>query len=188
MKTAFTILLALALVALAEEERGDLQFSLGGGMWMPALFDEDSQLSPGPAFSASLQIPPSLGNCFIIETGYLMAGSDRETWDGISGIPLTIGWRYYPFYRRYAGPRGIEPLLGLYGGGMLLWDSPTGVQEKTSTGAGVIGAEIGARIFLSGSTSIDIVVKPEWIPTGSSLAGQGNKDLSGIRVFASVVF
>jgi hypothetical protein len=36
----------------------------------------------------------------------------------------------YPFYRRYAGPRGIEPLLGIYGGGMLLWDSPEGNQNR----------------------------------------------------------
>jgi len=188
MRIVFMILLVISVVALAQEERGDLQCSIGAGVWMPALIDSDSQFSPGPAFGVSLQIPPSLGNCFIIEAGYLMAGSDRATWDGIGGVPLTVGWRFYPFYRRYAGPRGIEPILGVYGGGMVLWDSPTGDQEKTSTGAGVIGAEIGARILLSGSTFIDIVVKPEWIPAGAGLAGQSKKDLSGIRVLGSIVF
>ena len=188
MRTAALLVIAVALTVVAQGDRGDLQFSVGGGVWMPALFDEDSHLSPGPAFSASLQIPPALGNCFIIETGYLMAGCDRETWDGISGVPLTIGWRLYPFYRRFAGPRGIEPILGAYGGGMILWDSPTGTQEKTTSGAGIIGAEIGARVSLGGEISMDITVRPEWIPAGSNLAGQAGKDLSGIRVLASVVF
>ncbi len=186
MKAAILMIILLACLSSAEE-RGDLEFSVGAGVWMPALLDSDAQLTPGPAFVASIQIPPSLGNVFIIETGYLSAGSDRSAFDGISAIPLTVGYRMYPLYRRFAGPRGIEPLLGIYGGGMLLWDSPAGTQDKTSTGAGVIGAEVGARVCLGESASLDLVVSPEWVGTGSSLAGEG-KDLTGLRLTCSVSF
>jgi hypothetical protein len=187
VKTAIMFLALLTALA-AGSERSELEVSIGGGVWMPSLFDSDADLSPGPAFAVSLQIPPSLGNCFIIEVGYLTAGSDNADFSGVSGVPLTVGYRMYPFYRRYAGPRGIEPLIGIFGGGMLLWDSPEGNQEKTSTGAGIIGAEIGARIHLSESASIDITVSPEWVSAGSALAGENGKDLSGLEVTASVAF
>jgi len=187
MKTAVLFLALLTALTFASE-RNELEVSVGGGVWMPSLFDSDAQLTPGPSFVASLQIPPSLGNCFIIEAGYLSAGSDNDNYNGISGIPLTVGYRLYPFYRRFAGPRGIEPLLGIYGGGMLLWDSPEGTQDKTNTGAGIIGVELGARISVGESTSIDLVVTPEWIPAGSALAGETGKDLSGLEVTASVSF
>lgn len=186
MKAAVLLIIALAAVSMAED-RGSLEFSLGGGVWMPALLESDARLNPGPAVLASLQIPPSLGNVFIIQTGYLSASSDRNAYDGIAGIPLTVGYRIYPMYRRFAGPRGIEPLLGIYGGGMLLWDSPDGDLESTSTGAGVIGAEVGARVSLGESASLDLVVSPEWVGTGSSLAGEG-KDLTGLRLYMSVAF
>jgi len=71
---------------------------------------------------------------------------------------------------------------------MLLWDSPEGTQDKTNTGAGIIGVELGARISVGESTSIDLVVTPEWIPAGSALAGETGKDLSGLEVTASVSF
>lgn len=187
MKVAILfIVLLCALVAASE--RSELEMSLGAGVWMPSLFDSDTQLNPGPAFMVSLQIPPSLGNCFIIETGYLSATSDRDNWKGVAGIPLTIGFRTYPYFRKYAGPRGIEPLLGIYGGGILLWDRPDGNQDSKKTGAAVIGAEIGARIMLGGSTFLDLVVSPEWVPAGSALAGDSNKDFSGLKILASIVF
>lgn len=187
MKTAVIILALFTTFAVASE-RSDLEVSFGGGVWMPSLFDSDANLTPGLAIVASLQIPPSLGNCFIIEAGYLSAGSDNANYSGVSGIPLTVGYRMYPFFRRYAGPRGIEPLLGIYGGGMLLWDSPEGSNDKTSTGAGIIGVEIGARVHVGESTSIDLVVTPEWVPAGSALAGETGKDLSGLEVTVSVSF
>ena len=185
---AAVLLMAIMALTTSAEERGELQVSIGAGAWMPSLYNESTDLTPGPAASVSLQIPPSLGNCFLISTGYISAGCDRETWDGISGIPLTVGWRLYPFYRRSAGPRGIEPLVGAYGGGMLLWDSPAGDQEGTTTGAAVVGAEVGARIAVGSTTSVDITVRPEWIPAGSPLSGENDKDLSGLQVLASVVF
>ncbi|OPL17644.1 MAG: hypothetical protein AVO35_09455 [Candidatus Aegiribacteria sp. MLS_C] len=186
MKSA-VILLVLSVLAVHGEERGSLEFSLGGGLWMPALLESDAQLDPGPAFLVSLRIPPSLGNVFVIQTGYLSASSGRDAYDGIAGIPLTVGYRMYPMYRRFAGPRGIEPLLGIYGGGMLLWDSPAGNQDASSTGAAVIGAELGARVGIGESASLDLVVSPEWVGAGSSVAGEG-KDLTGLRLSLSVVF
>ncbi len=185
---ATVLILALLSTLSAASERSELEVSIGGGVWMPSLFDSDAGLSPGPAFVLSIQIPPSLGNCFIIETGYLSAGTDSDVWGSVSGIPLTVGYRMYPFYRRFAGPRGIEPLLGIYGGGMLLWDSPEGNQDKTSTGAGVVGAELGARIHVGESASLDIVVTPEWISAGSALGGESGKDLSGLEITASIAF
>ncbi len=187
MRTAIMFLVLLTALAVSSE-RSDLEVSIGGGVWMPSLFDSDTGLSPGPAVVVSLQIPPSLGNCFIIEASYLSAGTDSDNWGAVTGIPLTVGYRMYPFYRRYAGPRGIEPLLGIYGGGMLLWDSPEGNQDKTSTGAGIIGAELGARINVGESASIDIVVTPEWVSAGSALGGQTGKDLSGLQITASIAF
>ena len=187
MKTAIIFLVLLTTLSFASD-RSDLEVSIGGGVWMPALFDSDAKLTPGPAIVVSLQIPPSLGNCFIIEAGYVSAGSDNANFNGISGIPLTVGYRMYPLYRRFAGPRGIEPLLGIFGGGMLLWDSPEGTQDKTSTGAAIIGVELGARIHMGESTSIDIVVTPEWVSAGSVLAGEGGKDLSGLELTASIAF
>lgn len=187
MKAAI-LLTAIAVLAVSAGDREDLQISIGAGAWMPSLYNDVTDLTPGPAVSVSLQIPPSLGNCFMISTGYISAGCDRETWSGLSGIPLTVGWRLYPFYRRSAGPRGIEPLIGAYGGGVLLWDSPSGSQEGTTTGAGVIGGEVGARIAVGSSTSVDITVRPEWMPAGSPLSGESDRDLSGLQVLASVVF
>ncbi len=187
MKTVVMFLMLLTTFAMASE-RNDLEFSLGGGVWMPSLMDSDANLTPGPMIIASLQIPPSLGHCFMIRSGYMSAASNDENYTGIGGIPVTIGYRMYPFYRRFAGPRGIEPLIGVYGGGMLLWDSPESNQDKTSTGAGIIGAELGARVHISESTSIDLVVSPEWVSAGSSLAGETGKDLSGLEVTASVSF
>jgi hypothetical protein len=186
MKASIMIIALLAAVTMAED-RGQLEFYVGGGVWMPALLDSDAQLTPGVAVTASLGIPPSLGNVFVISTGYLSAGSDRAGFEGISAVPLTVGYRMFPLYRRFAGPRGIEPLLGIYGGGMLLWDSPEGTQDDTSTGAGVIGAELGARISISETVSFDLVVSPEWVGTGSSLAGEG-KDLTGLRITGSLAF
>ena len=182
------MLLVLLTTLVVASERSELEFSIGGGVWMPSLFDSDTRLTPGLALVASLQIPPSLGNCFLIETGYLSAGSDNVNYSGVNAIPLTVGYRTYPFYRKFAGPRGIEPFLGIYGGGMLLWDSPEGSHDKTSTGAGVIGAELGARVHIGESASIDLVVSPEWVPTGSTLAGETGKDLSGLEVTLSVSF
>jgi hypothetical protein len=187
MKTAIMFLILLTSLTVASE-RSELEVSFGGGVWMPSLFDSDANLTPGLAIVASLQIPPSLGNCFIIEAGYLSAGSDNADYSGVSGVPITVGYRMYPFYKEFAGPRGIEPLLGIYGGGMLLWDSPEGDHDKTSTGAGVIGAELGARVHIGESTSVDLVVTPEWVSAGSELAGETGKDLSGLEVTVSVSF
>lgn len=181
------VLLAAVIATASASERNRLEFSFGGGVWMPALLDSDAQLDPGPAITVSLQIPPSLGSCFIVSTGYLGSGSGRGEFNGVSAVPLTVGYRMYPFYRKYAGPRGIEPLLGVYAGGALVWDSPEGNQEGTTTGAGIIGAEFGTRITLGGSASLDLTVSPEWFGAGSALAGEG-KDLTGLQVKASVSF
>lgn len=187
MRTVLITVMALAAV-VAASERSQLEIGVGGGAWMPAVFDSDAGLSPGPAVELSLQIPPSLGNVFVIETGYLSCGSDSDDFSGAAALPLTVGYRVYPFYRTYAGPRGIEPLLGLYGGGMLLWDSPEGNAEKTNTGAGVIGAELGARIHVSEAVSLDLIVSPQWIPAGSAVAGETDKDMSGLQITASMAF
>lgn len=187
MKASILFVVFLCAFALASE-RSELEVTIGGGVWIPSIFHSETQLTPGPLFMATLQIPPSLGNCFIIGTGYMSVESDRENWNRISGIPLLVGYRIYPLFRRYAGPRGIEPFLGVYGGGMLLWDSPEGNQDKTKTGSAVIGAEFGARIVLGSSTCFDLAISPEWAPAGSALAGESNKDLSGLKILASIVF
>jgi hypothetical protein len=95
----------------------------------------------------------------------------------------------YPFYKPYAGPRGLEPLLGFYGGGLLAWDSAVDDSlETATTGGAVVGLELGARVKISDTVSIDVVIRPEWVPIGGELAGEDKESLSGLVIFAGLAF
>jgi hypothetical protein len=187
----YAALLALGLLAAGAwaSDRGSLDIAAGGGAWIPGLVAEDSELSAGPGFVLGFETPMDQGNCIVLRTGYRMAGSDREGWSGLSAVPLTVGYRIFPFYRPYAGPRGLEPLMGVFGGGLLAWDSADDdALETTTTGGGLIGVELGARMKVGEDRFLDLVVRPEYAPTGSRLAGEDDKDLSGLSFGAALIF
>lgn len=185
----FVISAVLVAAVATASDRGSLDFSFGGGAWIPGLLDSNSELEAGPGVALSIEIPMEMGDIIFLKTGYRLASTDRPGWDAVNAIPLVFGYRSYPFYRPYAGPRGLEPLIGIYGGGMLAWDSAESDSLETSTtGGGVIGLEIGARLKLSDVTFLDLIVSPEWIPMGGALAGEEKKDLSGLTIFAGIVF
>jgi hypothetical protein len=189
MRHTLVVLAVLAMGAFAMSERGSLDFGFGGGAWVPGLLESGSELEAGPAVSLSLEIPMDQGHVVLLRSGYRTVSTDRDGYESVSAVPLTIGYRIYPFYKPYAGPRGLEPLFGVYGGGILAWDSVEGDSiESTTTGGGVIGAEIGARISLSEGAGIDVIVMPEWVPLGGELAGEESGVLSGLLVYAGVVF
>lgn len=184
---AFAIVLMTA--AAGASERGSLEFCFGGGAWIPGLIDSGSELQAGPAVSLSLEIPMDQGNIVFLRTGFRYASTDRPGWESVYAVPLVIGYRMYPFYKPYAGSRGLEPLLGFYGGGLLAWDSTDAESlETTTSGAVVIGLELGARVKISGSASIDVVIRPEWVPFGGELAGEEKKSLSGLVIFTGIAF
>jgi len=182
------LLVALLVGVVVASERGELDIAVGGGAWIPGLIAEDTELSAGPGFVFGLETPMDQGNFILLRTGYRMAGTNREGWSGANAIPLTIGYRIFPFYRPFAGSRGLEPLLGFFAGGMVAWDSADDDNlETTTTGGGLIGVELGARVRLSEERFLDIVVRPEYAPMGSALAGEEDKDLSGLSLGAMLI-
>lgn len=159
--------------------RGDLEPGFGGGVWVPTGADFETSLSSGPLFEASLQIPMELGSCIWLRAGYRSASSDSPAWEGVSCVPLQIGYRIYPLYRRYAGPRGLEPFVGLGAGGFVAWDEPADDgADGVSSGGGMLSLELGTRVRLGERTSMDVLLRPEWMPCGKELAGED--DLSGL--------
>jgi len=150
---SIVIIAVLVAAAATASDRGSLDFSFGGGAWIPGLIDSDSELQAGPGIALSIEIPMEMGDIIFLKTGYRLASSDRDGWDSVNAIPLVFGYRSYPFYRPYAGPRGLEPFVGAYAGGLLAWDSAESDSLETSTtGGGVIGLELGARLKLSDQT------------------------------------
>jgi hypothetical protein len=180
------VVLAICGMAAAQPGRGDLEFTLGGGAWIPTGTDFESSLTAGPAITAGLLIPMFQSDCILLRTGYMSAGSDSSAWDGVSVIPVELGYRTYPLYRPYAGPRGLEPFLGASAGGFIAWDSPSDGEDGTSTGGAMLALELGARVRLGTGSYLDVFVRPEWLPSGTDLAGED--DLSGLAVGASISF
>ena len=79
--------------------------------------------------------------------------------------------------------------MGVFGGGLLAWDSADDdAMETTTTGGGLIGVELGARMKVGEDRFLDLVVRPEYAPTGSRLAGEDDKDLSGLSFGAALIF
>jgi hypothetical protein len=182
----FSVALFLLLPAVClASERDDLELVLGAGAWIPTGSDFETTLTAGPAFTVGLQIPMFEQNCIFLRSGYRSAGSDSSAWDGVSCIPFELGYRAYPLYRKYAGPRGLEPFIGISAGGFLAWDSPA-EGDGTSAGGGRIAAELGARIRVGEDTFVDIVFAPELMPLGKDLAAED--DLSGMTVGAMLSF
>lgn len=195
MKAVLLFLLIAATVASAQEvdpPRDSMDFFLGAGAWMPGLLNDNNQLEIGPVFLAGAETPMSQGNQFRLSLGGGMCSSGREHFDGITSVMLNIGYREYPFYRPYAGARGIEPFMGFKVGGIAAWDSVadgySNVEESTSTGGAIVGAELGTRVKVSETTFFDITIAGDWMPIGGNLAGEGEKDLSGVRIQGSLVF
>jgi hypothetical protein len=183
------MLTALLASAAFASDRGALDIAFGGGAWIPGLTAEESELSVGPDAVVGVETPMDQGHCIVLRTGYRMAASGRGDWSAVAAIPLTVGYRIFPFYRPYAGPRGLEPLLGFFGGGMLAWDSADDdALETTTTGGGLLGVELGARMKVGEDRYLDLVVRPEYAPMGSALAGEDDKDLSGISLGAALIF
>ncbi len=185
------IVLILAGASLLADDldshRGAMDVFIGAGVWVPGMLGENSELAVGPMFLAGVETPMADGDQFRLSAGYAMCGSDRVEYDGIGAVMLNLAYRSYPFYRPYAGPRGLEPFIGVTGGGLVAWDNPeTGDSENT--GGGMLGAEIGTRMKVGESTFLDISLAGEWVPTGSNLAGEEEEDLSGIRIQGSLVF
>ncbi|PIE53643.1 hypothetical protein CSA37_00315 [Candidatus Fermentibacteria bacterium] len=173
--------------ASPDRDRGAVDIFLGAGVWVPGMLGENSELAVGPMFLAGVETPMADGDQFRLSAGYAMCGSDRVEYDGIGAVMLNLAYRSYPFYRPYAGPRGLEPFIGVTGGGLVAWDNPeTGDSENT--GGGMLGAEIGTRMKAGESAFLDISLAAEWVPTGSALAGEEKEDLSGIRIQGSLVF
>ncbi len=187
----YAALLAVALLSAAAlaSDRGALDMAAGGGAWIPGLMAEDSELSVGPDLVLGVETPMDQGHCIVLRTGYRMAGTDREGWSGVAALPLTVGYRVFPFFRPYAGPRGLEPMFGFFGGGALAWDSADDdALETTTTGGALLGLEAGARVRVGGKMFMDLTVRPEYAPMGSALAGESDKDLSGLSLAAVLVF
>jgi hypothetical protein len=185
-----TVLLVIVVAtSVYASERGSLDFGFGGGGWLPGLTESDSELEAGPAISLSLEIPMDQGNIIFLRSGYRTVNTDRVGYESVSAVPLLIGYRTYPFYKPYAGSRGLEPLIGAYGGGMLTWDSVVDdTLETTTTGAGVLGLELGARVKVSENAAVDVVICPEWVPFGGEVAGEEKQALSGLVIYAGVIF
>ena len=174
-------LLALAPAALAGASRQAVELTVGGGAWVPTGMDFDTSLETGPAFRAGVQIPMSLGNVIYLHTGYMSAGSGSAGSDGVSCVPAVLGYRLFPLYRRYAGPRALEPFLGVSGGGMIVWDSSE-QGAGTTTGGGLGGVELGARLGLGSGSFVDFCFGFDYARAGGKVAGEN--DLSGFRILA----
>ena len=182
-----SFLCLLAALLSASPDRGDLEVGFGGGAWVPTGTDFETGLSSGPMFEAALQIPMELGSCIWLRTGYRSASTDSAAWDGISCIPLQVGYRMYPLYLRYAGQRGLEPIVGFGAGGFVAWDEPANDDgDGVSSGGGIVCIELGTRIRLGDATFMDVILRPEWMPCGRELAGE--EDLSGLSAVAVLHF
>lgn len=194
MKRVFVLLLLVAAVAAAQEvdpPRDSMDFFIGAGAWLPGLLNDDNQLEVGSAFLVGAETPMSQGDQFRLSIGGALCNSDREQYERITSVLLNLSYRNYPFYRPYAGARGLEPFAGFSAGGIVVWDSiaddAVGIDSK-STGGAMIGVELGARAKVNEDTFFDITLAGDWIPIGSELAGEEGKDLSGIRIQASLIF
>jgi hypothetical protein len=193
MKTAALLLAVAASLSLAQQSeppRDGMDFVLGGGAWLPGLMNEDNQLSVGYAFMAGIETPMFQEDQFRLTAGPAFCGSDRNAYDGITAVMLNLGYRKFPFYRPYAGPRALEPFIGLTGGGILVWDAVAegSSADSKSTGGAMLGVEAGTRIRVGETTGLDITLSADWVPIGSALAGESDEDLSGIRIQGSLVF
>ena len=194
MKTAVLILVlavSLATAQQTEPPRDSMDFFLGYGAWLPGLMNDDNQLSVGSAIMVGIETPMFQSDQFRLSAGPAFCGSDRTNYDGITGIMLNLAYRKYPFYRPYAGSRALEPFIGVTGGGIIVWDRIADTfenGESTSTGGAMLGAEIGTRVKVGETTSLDLTISGEWVPIGSTIAGEGEKALSGIRIQGSLVF
>ncbi len=189
MKISVFVLLfvcSLMLAAVMEPVRDGMDFFAGVGAWIPGILNDDNQLSVGPVFQVGVETPMFQANQFRLAAGFASCGSDRSNYDGISAVMLNLSYRNFPFYRPYAGPRGLEPFFGFTGGGIIAWDSVVQGDSK-STGGAMLGAELGTRMKVSETMFLDITLAGEWVPIGSSIAGE-EEDLSGIRIQGSLVF
>lgn len=193
MKTAAIIMALVASLAIAQQTeppRDGMDFILGGGAWLPGLTNDDSQLSVGYGFIAGIETPMFQEDMFRLTAGPAFCGSDRNQFDGITSVMLNVGYRKFPFYRRYAGARALEPFVGITGGGILVWDTVAedSSADSKSTGGAMLGLEVGTRIKVGETTSLDLTLTGEWVPIGSAVAGETEEDLSGIRILGSLVF
>ena len=194
MNKVFILLLIFSAASVAQEvnpPRDSMDFFVGAGVWMPGLLNDNNQLAVGSAFQLGAETPMAQGDQFRLAIGGGLCGSDREHYDGITSIMLNLGYRNYPFYRPYAGARGLEPFIGFSAGGIVVWDSVaddnTNIDSK-STGGAMIGVEAGARVKINENTFFDITLGGDWVPIGAELAGESEKDLSGVRIQGSLIF
>lgn len=185
--TAVLLLAASALIAGGHGDRASLSFSVGAGVLTPWVFSEDTQAGTGFGGMIGLETPMTQGNQFALKTGFFTAGTDNEAFSSVGFVPVTLSYRMYPFYRRYAGPRGIEPLIGIHAGGVLAWDSAEGDGESTTTGGGMVGVELGARVPFGWTNYFELSAIADFMPLGASLAGE-EKECGALRLMASVVF
>lgn len=195
MRKVLFVVLVIAAVAAAQEvdpPRDSMDFFFGYGAWLPGLLNEDNQLEVGSAFLVGAETPMAQGDQFRLAIGGGFCNSDNIHYDGITSVMLNLGYRNYPFYRPYAGARGLEPFVGVNAGGIVVWDSVidtfSNTEESTSTGGAMLGAELGARIKMDEDMFFDITIAGDWVPIGAELAGETEKDLSGIRIQGSLVF
>ena len=195
MSKVFILLLIVSAVSVAQEvdpPRDSMDFFIGAGAWMPGLLNDNNELSVGSTFQVGAETPMAQGDQFRLAIGGGMCGSDREQYDGITSVMLSLGYRSYPFYRPYAGARGLEPFFGINAGGIVVWDSVADTfsnsEESTSTGGAMLGVEAGARVKINENTFFDITLGGDWVPIGGELAGESEKDLSGVRIQGSLIF
>ncbi len=185
-----TAMLAVAAAGMASEghdDRASLAFSLGGGRDHALALQRRYPGADGFGGMLGVETPMTQGTSSPCKAGFFTAGSDREAYSSVGFVPLTLSYRMYPFYRRWAGPRGIEPMIGVHAGGVLAWDSAEGNADRSTTGGGIIGAELGARVPVGWSNYIELSAALDYMPLGASLAGE-EQDCGALRIMASVVF
>ncbi|MBD3368859.1 hypothetical protein GF402_00660 [Candidatus Fermentibacteria bacterium] len=188
MHRAGIVLLLVVLSTAGASERSALDLAAGAGIWVPGLASEDTELSVGPSVVLGLETPMGQSDCINVRTGYMTAGSDRPGYGGINAVPLSIGYRIFPLHRPFAGPRGLEPFMGLHGGGVLAWESTEDDVEATTTGGGLLGIELGARVLVSSGTFVDLTVSADYAPLGSALAGEEDSQMAWLKAVAALVF
>ncbi len=195
MKRIFVILLIVAAVAVAQEvnpPRDSMDFFAGAGVWMPGLMNDGNKLEVGTSFTVGAETPMAQGDQFRLSISGGFCNSERNEFDKITSVMLNLGYRKYPFYRPYAGARGLEPFVGFNAGGIVVWDSVaddfSNTEESTSTGGAMIGIETGARVKINENTFFDITLGGDWVPIGGEIAGESDSNLSGIRIQGSLVF